>query len=85
MLQAQQPPQLPLLSGTSRQQHAADARREETQRFWHARLDGAREYAAHLLAGAMSAVVSRSTVAPFERVKMEQLLHQVSLLQSVSA
>ncbi len=76
--QAQQQPQFPLLSGIqSRQQRSAEARRAETRAFWHARLDGAREYAAHLLAGAMSAVVSRSTVAPFERVKMEQLLHQV--------
>ena len=84
--QAQQQPQFPLLSGVSRQQQrAAEARREETQRFWHARLDGAREYVAHLAAGAMSAVVSRSTVAPFERVKMEQLLHQVSCCTASSA
>jgi hypothetical protein len=63
-----------LLSGSTRQRRASKRRQ-----FWHERLDGAREYAAHLLSGAMSAVVSRSVVAPFERIKMEQLLHQVIL------
>ena len=72
MRQAPWQPQMPLLSGSARQRRAAKRRR-----FWHERLDGAREYAAHLLSGAASAVVSRSVVAPFERIKMEQLLHQV--------
>lgn len=52
-------------------------RRAGRRRFWRARWDGLTNYAKHLVSGAMSAVVSRSCVAPFERVKMEMLLHQV--------
>lgn len=38
------------------------------------RMAQALNYCKYLLSGAMSAVVSRSTVAPFERIKMDMLL-----------
>jgi hypothetical protein len=43
-----------------------------------AALSDAINYCKYLVSGALSAVVARSCVAPFERVKIEILLHNVS-------
>lgn len=72
----QQPCFASLLQGFSKHKSESKPQAAEPKNDAAATLQSAAGWSKHLLCGALSAVVSRTTMAPLERIKLEIVLHK---------